>query len=328
MNTDTIEPILELPIRLSWRIKFSEIVFDEPPYLVMQSIPEFPGCNPKMEELGIVWNIFSLIESAKHPGAHQLLTCECGYAPDAYLEEAVLVSHPDADTIIWELDIRGLGPVLDPCCLPDKDGFVRLLFRRVDYEADIRIMLGEMSHNACTLHAVNRLTNVYGLKHLREGYPEMSLIKVDELEPVVQGDIDRLLALTPGIDLKPKPLWTANSVVEFGFFKSKTGHALMRVNGKDVMDWPGRYFTRWRVLAAFKKWLKYTQRAHCLKTDFPALADTDANEFVLFQEADRRLCHEAGKHLANEYQASLQEGETATGVSVHYVESALQAAKT
>jgi hypothetical protein len=64
MNTDTIEPILELPIRLSWRIKFSEIVFDEPPYLVMQSIPDFPGCNPKIRYFRFMAPFFSCYGSA------------------------------------------------------------------------------------------------------------------------------------------------------------------------------------------------------------------------------------------------------------------------
>ena len=86
-QTETNGLIRELQARIDWRIKFSEIIFDEPPYLVMQPIPQFPGSEPKLDELGIVWDIFALLESAKRPDAYQILTGDCGYAPDVYLAQ-------------------------------------------------------------------------------------------------------------------------------------------------------------------------------------------------------------------------------------------------
>lgn len=56
---------------------------------------------------GIVFDLLDLFHSAQRPGSYFLLNCACGYPPDAGIEEMVLVSHPDANTVIWELDVRG-----------------------------------------------------------------------------------------------------------------------------------------------------------------------------------------------------------------------------
>ena len=40
-----------------------------------------------------------------------------------------MVSHPDARTVVWELDIKGLRLALDDSCLPSQ-GFLRLVFPR------------------------------------------------------------------------------------------------------------------------------------------------------------------------------------------------------
>jgi hypothetical protein len=140
----------EMPARLGWQLFFSEIIFDDPPYLVLQAIPEFPGGSARLAERGIVWDIFRLIESVKRPGAHQLLTSDCGYAPDSYLNEAMLVSHPDADSVVWEIDIEGLRPALADNFEPVRYGFIRLVFRRDEYEADIRRLVLELQRAAAT----------------------------------------------------------------------------------------------------------------------------------------------------------------------------------
>ncbi len=51
-------------------------------------------------ERSIVWDIFALIDSINRPGAYQVLTADCGYAPDVYIEERALVSHPDNNTMV------------------------------------------------------------------------------------------------------------------------------------------------------------------------------------------------------------------------------------
>ncbi|MBK8639357.1 MAG: hypothetical protein IPN92_14205 [Chromatiaceae bacterium] len=93
-------PALELPGAIGWRAQYTEIIFADPPYLVLQATPVFPGGQGRLAARGIVWDPLALSESIVRPGAHYLLTSDCGYAPDAGIEEAVLVSHPDALTVV------------------------------------------------------------------------------------------------------------------------------------------------------------------------------------------------------------------------------------
>ena len=187
----------ELPARLGWRIVFGGIIFDDPPYLLLRAIPVFPGCSPRLQDEPIVWDIFSLIDSVQRPGAHQVLTCSCGYAPDADLEKPVLVSHPDAEIVVWELDIAGLRPALDQRFAQVERGFVRLVFSRDEYEADIRKLLRELQRSASTSVDKNDLRDVPNLHHLIDDYSDLTMVQVEELEPNTRGGmaLERLLAL-------------------------------------------------------------------------------------------------------------------------------------
>jgi hypothetical protein len=323
---DAAQAVVTLPARLGWRIRLSEIIFGDPPYLVMQSIPVFPGCHEKLAERDIVWDVFALMNSVRRPGAHQVLTCECGYAPDANLQEAIMVSHPDADTVVWELDIPGLRPALDEAFDQDQAGFVRLIFARGDYESDIRAMLRELQLCASTPRETRTLpSDVHNLEHLHTAYPNLDLIRVDDLEPDSKGlALERLLESNAEAVWEREPMWPAQSLLEFGFFSLGDGHELIRVNGALAgRIWPEWHFTRWEVWAAFGAWLAYTQRAFALGSSALLSDGIGINEFVLLQEQNRLPCHEAGRRLAAVMQASLQEGATAPGVTVRYCECPL-----
>lgn len=320
------QPLFTLPGRIDWVICFSEIIFDEPPYLVLQAIPNFPAGNDHLAERGIVWDVFSLIDSIKQPGAHQMLTSDCDYAFDAGLEELILVSHPDASTVVWELDVSGLYPALDNALVEKGTGFVRLVFARDQYEADIRALLRALQRAAQTPVATKTLdSRVYGLEYLFANYPACDSLRIEMLEPDSQGmGLERLLKLDADELWSQMPLWPTRTLIEFGFFPHGDGHELMRVNGElSGRIWPKRYFTRWKVLVAFKNWLSHTQLAFMLKPSASLSPGIGRNEFVLLRESDRQRCHEAGKLFAATMQASLQESETAPGVTVRYYESLL-----
>ena len=326
---DVIPPVLTLPSRIGWVIYYSEIIFCDPPCLILQALPDFPGGGNDLAERGIVWDVFSLIDSIKRPGAHQVLTADCGYAPDAYIEESVLVSHPDTGTVAWELDIPGLRPALDKKLIDSSEGFVRLVFARDRYEADIRELvraLQRAGHDPVAVAALDSRT--HGLKHLLADYPACDSLPVDALEPGIKGmELERVLELDVDEPWQRTPLWPAGTLIEFGFFPSGDGHALMRING-DFSDcrWPSHYFTRWEVLTAFNTWFSYTNRAYAFESKISLPAETGRNEFVLLRAADRQRCHKAGRRFAAIFQASLQEGETAPGVTVLYRENPLHAA--
>lgn len=93
------EPVFQLPARLAWRVSCSEIIFSDPPTLVLQAIPIFPLAHPLLAARGILWDPFSLLESLRRPGGHQVLTSACGIPDDAGLGERIQVSHPDAQTL-------------------------------------------------------------------------------------------------------------------------------------------------------------------------------------------------------------------------------------
>ena len=329
-----LSPLVEIAARVGWCTRISEIVYGDPPYLIMQSIPVFPGCHGELIELGIVWDVLDLIDSIKRPGAYQLLTCECGYAPDAGLDERVLVSHLDAHTVIWELDIPGLRPALDNSFADVTAGFIRLVFRREEYESDIRAMVSELQCVAKTTFSAHPETDAYGLQQLLRShdfpFPITSTIMVEELEPNTKGlALECLLETNTSAPWEQEPIWPRNTVVEFGFFRKGDGHELMKVDGSDSVNcWPGWYFTRWQALEAFRVWLSFVDRSWTIsipgKQQAPAGAGT--NEFVLLLETDRVLCHSAGKRFAKVMQSCCNEGNTAPDVAVLYVETTLQCA--
>ncbi len=191
-------PVLTLPSRIGWQIHYSEIIFDDPPYLVMQALPDFPGGADDWAERGIVWDVFALIDSIKRPGEYQVLTADCGYAPDVYIEERVLISHPDSNTVVWELDIAGLRPALDESLIDANKGFVRLVFTREQYEADIRRLVKTLQQAGRGPVSVTALdSRTQGLNHLLANYSACDSLPVDELEPNVEGGmaLERLLEL-------------------------------------------------------------------------------------------------------------------------------------
>lgn len=326
---DKPQPVLTLQSRIGWVIYYSEILFDDPPCLTLQAIPDFPGSSNDLAERGIVWDVFSLIESIKHPGSHQVLTSDCGYAPDSSLEESILVSHPDTGTVVWELDIPGLHPALDETLINANEGFMRLVFAREQYEVDIRELVQALQRAGRDPVAVTALdSRTYGLKHLLADYPACDLLSVNVTEPAIKGmELERVLELHANESWQRTPLWPAGTLIKFGFFFRGDGHELMHVNGElpDCL-WPGHYFTRWEVLTAFNTWFSYTNRAYAFESKISLPAETGRNEFVLLQASDRQRCHEAGRRFAAIFQASLQEGETAPDVTVRYCENPLHAA--
>jgi len=320
-------PALELPGSIGWRSRYSEIIFADPPYLVLQATPVFSGGQGRLADRGVVWDPLALWESIVKPGAHYLLTCDCGYAPDTGIEEAVLVSHPDTWTVVWELDIKGLRPALDDSCLPSQ-GFLRLVFPREDYEGWIGDMLRELRDWATRPNAHSDLSEVYGLEHLRMEFPQLETVRVDEFEPNIDGwALERLLDLDRNAPRRRTPIWPRGTAIDLGFFEVGDGHELMAVDGEPLKaTWPGRYFTRWEALTAFRAWLATVQRDFALPAGFVRSTGNGRNRFVLLQASDRSRCHAAGRRLAQVLQECCDEGATAPGVTVRYVDCDLSVA--
>lgn len=323
-------PVWESPARLGWQVRYSDVVFTEPPYAVVQVTPVFPGCHPDLFERGIVWDPFALLEAARRPGGHQVLTADCGYAPDVYIEELVQVSHPDVDTIVWELDLQGLRPALDVAVTGGaQDGFVRLVFARDAFEADLRALLGEVQTRARAPVPLDELAQAYDWDAMGWGQAARAHLAVGEFEPDLKGRaLEGLLALDVGAAWPREPVWPPGTVVAFGYFEGVTGHTLLRVNGLPPEPaWPGWFFPRWEAMNAFRRWVNWTVREFSGPASLqPIGRDAHrANLRFLRHEADSKACHDAGRRLAQVLQATLHEGCTAPGVTVRYVECPLAA---
>jgi len=322
LSCHDISPVMELPSRIGWKFHYSEIIFDDPPYLIMEAWPDFSGCHPDIGRTGIVWDPLLLWKSIIRPGGYFLLTCSCDYPPDAGIEEMVLVSHPDDRTVIWELDIKGLFPALDKRIFPD-EGFVRLVFNRDDYETEIKSMLHELRHRLVNPAPIAELSDVNGFDHLIRLHPQLAAIAVGEFEPNGGCDeMDTLLGMDPEAARSMQPIWPPGTVIEFGFFDRGGARCqeVMIVDGLPLpgANWPTRYLTRWSTLIAFCSWMAYVQRGHAMSASWVELGGQFNNTFFLTKGSDRERCHEAGKVLASLLQKSYEESNAAQGVTVAY----------
>lgn len=317
-------PVFEAPARLGWRLRHDEIMFDpDMPIVTYALTPIFPGCSDRLALSDIVWNLWALMDSVRRPGAHDILTCVCGQPSDAHLEEAVLVSHPDDEIVVWELDIRGLKPALADVPA-DGEGFVRLIFKRPEYETDIRAMLREVQRVQGASIPVIDLVEARGYEFLVEDHPEIRHVVADLFEPTVHGDDDgaAFARLDAEADWPREPLFPAGARVEIGFF----GDAFYLVDGRASRVWIERWFTRWAVLDAYRQWDDPFVRAFALPRLYPGMkvpAGVDPNEFVLLPGKDMESCHRAGEAFAAALQHAFGEGSTAPDVSVRYRRRAL-----
>lgn len=311
-----IEPFVECSARLGWHKRFTQIIFDpDQPYVEFSLTPEFPWCSEKLAKWGIVWSLRDLLASVRTPGAYQLVTCECGYAPDAGLQELICVSHPDAASVVWEIDIKGLTPALDKA-LAGIEGFIRLCFVRDEYEADIRAMLREVQETAYKPVSLAQMAAADGVEYLRNEYPECLTLPAEVFEPGERGcDLDDFVAMDYAAPWGRKPVLRAGRLLEIGLFDDW----MARVDGNVDKDWIGRWFTRWATLAAFRAWTPHYSRLYgfgCVPLDSNNVGQ---NCFVLSSNDALEACHVAGERLAAVIQAQFDESETAPGVVVRYV---------
>jgi hypothetical protein len=314
-------PYFESPAHLEWRLRYGEITFyPDAPGVSFSLTPVFPGCSDELAERGIVWDLWALMASVRQPGAYSILNSECGYPPDAYLEAHVLVSHPESDVVVWELDIKGLRLALGEW-ISEPDGFVRLVFVREEYEADIRAMLCEVQRINGTPVQLANLTGAYGYAFLNKEYPGIQSIVADVFEPTCHGDVDgdELTELDADAVWPSEPVFVVATELEIGFFDDR----LYRVDGKVQHDWIGRWFTRWAALDAFRQWLAYVRRAYALRfaandMEVQVPEGVAPNVFVLMPDRDIENCHSAGEYFAQTLQRSFREGKTAPDVVVRY----------
>lgn len=292
-------PLAIFPAQLSWTMA-AEVAYADPPRQAISFVPKFPGCNANIAGTDVLWDVLALHESALRPGGHLLLNCVCGYAPDADIEAPVFVSHPDPETIIWEIDAMALRPALDESW-HDKNGFLRLIFTRKEYEAEIRSMLRSIKIASSAGPAI------------------------ETLDPDIDGDAyAQALALDSDGIWEREPILPPGTSLEFSF----KGVDIFSANGQRDGLWPSHLFPAWSVHAAFLRWMQFVHRGFALKYVCEELGiDADLSRFsrlhqqdcfFLLHESERRACDQAGEEFVRLLAAYFAIGDMAPGVNVAY----------
>lgn len=288
-------PLDTYSIRLEWTLERDCYYNGEgrPDRLILRFAPAAPGLfAPAGRDL--VLDPLALVESLRRPGGYFLLTCSCGIADDLDIKTPVFVSHPDTETVLWELDVPGLAPALDERWR-GWEGFLRLVFRRDAYRESILGML-QAARSA-----------------------DGTELPVEALEPDHHGDAwERCMALdAASLSQIPEPVLPAGSQLEVAM----SGANIFFLDGRPLAGWPTRLFTRWAVNAAFETWMSFVMRGFALAYGEPAFRPVTGvrrNDFFLLR-ADRRAdFDQAGEVLAARLGASFAEGRTAPGVTVRF----------
>ncbi len=286
LNATITEPLLMLPARLGWKLGRSFIYANgggNPP--TEQVLKFFPSLECGLQMAGefgdIVLDLKALFESARKPGGYFLLTCECGYADDAGIKELIFVQHQSLDKIVWELDIQGLRSALvKEEWLTHQDGYVRLIFDRSQYVADLHRMVDEVQR-------ANKELELYELA----GSGDYSFV-------------EELLAFDFDAHIVSEPIFPPGSHLEFRL----EGDEYCWLNGKKLRGWPPHHFPRWTINLAFKKWVELFQRGYA----------GNPNQFYLPNENDRAACDAAGHELTSMLQRSIDESGNLPQVIVSY----------
>ncbi len=284
----TNEPWLSAPARLGWELVKTPNYFEPPEVKPDGQVLQFrPALQGGLDLAGkfpdITLDLSALIESAQKPGGYFVINCSCGCADDAGIMEMIFVSHPDANTIFWELDLEGLKSAWEQeSWIPDEPGFLRLTFRRDEYEADLRSMVVEVQQ-------------------------ANAVLEVDELQPGDYRAVEAILNFNIAAPFTRQPVLPPGSELQFRF----EGSECCWLNGSPFRNWPGRLFPRWRVNRAFKIWIGFVERGYASKDLYHKI-----NYFYLLDEANRDACDAAGVALATALQAAFDEGATAPRVRV------------
>jgi len=286
MNVSTTEPLLILPARLGWVLGRSFIYGNRGSNLPTEQMLKFiPALECGLELAGehgdIVLDLKALFESARKPGGYFLLTCECGYADDADIKELIFVQHPSPDMIAWELDIQGLRSALvKEAWLTHQDGYVRLIFDRSQYVADLHRMVVDVQQ-------ANKELELYELAG-RGDY----------------GFVEELLAFDFDAPIVAEAIFPPGSHLEFRL----EGDEYCWLNGKKLKGWPPHYYPCWEINRAFKKWTQFFQRGYA----------GNPNLLYLPDENDRAACDAAGNELAKMLQKGIDESGNSPQVTVSY----------
>lgn len=148
MRENASDLLFSVYARLGWELECRPLRGTDSDQPVDQDIFFRPALTSVLkiedEYRQVVLDLKTLIESVSKPGAYFLLNCECGIADDAGIRDEIAVHYPNAHFIVWEFDVQAYRVLLQQDSrVAKKNGRVRLIFIRKQYEADVRCMVDE-----------------------------------------------------------------------------------------------------------------------------------------------------------------------------------------
>jgi hypothetical protein len=248
--------------RLGFRLAF-QTIYADPPWQIVRLIPEFPEVRADIEEkTDVVWDLPQLCDSIRKPGGYHVLNCSCGLSDHAGLNQLAFVSHPDDETVVWEIDIHDHRPALHERW-GNGSGFLRLIFRRTEYEADIRVMLDAV---------------------LSSGDP--TLPPVEEYAPDnKQGEAyEWLQSWATANDWSRQPILPKGTTLEFLPDTNRLR------DGKPLREYVPCLLTRWAAMQAYQRWTHPFWRNAPTPPD-PISADANGQTFAIALQA----CYAEGR---------------------------------
>ena len=167
---------------------------------------------------------FELLRSARDSGCFGTLNCSCGYAEDVGLGSDIMVSHPDPQHIVWELERAPSRNIIEPEFQGD-EGFVRLVFERCNYETEVRRMFETLQ---AWLNNPPRVSDLFDydvegsvpwLQSDPPFIPDWFEPETLEMQPekILAADATDLSSCAPEIP--------ADAIFEFGFIPEQDGYS-------------------------------------------------------------------------------------------------------
>jgi hypothetical protein len=273
--------------------------------------PRVPYCENDLYDKGIVFDLRALIDSVCRPGCHFIFNCTCGIHDCVGLDDGVHVAHPDTRHIVWELDIEGCAPVLQPDF--GGSGFVRLIFDRAQYLRSVQSMLEEIKSLAAVPQPLECCDRQDQPGRVADYADRFDQVKVEGIQPAFDNDesLTTLLTVAPSLDWRARPMVSPGSRMAVGLF----GDSTLAVEGDTAPDWLPRWFTRCSVARAWADWPVQWLSGPVEDGGFPP---GSAHGWSRPADIEAKHFNRLGRRYAELLARSLQEGITAPGVEVTY----------
>lgn len=156
--------------------------------------PVLQGYNPNMDDDCVVLDIDLLMDAyQKLENLNDYyLTCECDYAEDVGILAPLDITITQNE-VYWDLDIASYRAILMPPYVHERQGTLRLIFDKHQYQESIHRLLKQLQSIVINGIDVDQLKNAQCYPRLLSNHVHLKTLFVDSIYP--NCNIDRLKSL-------------------------------------------------------------------------------------------------------------------------------------